>query len=469
MSEQSDDFKGMMATVDTTGKRQWLYVTLLSGTWRKRRSILAAILISFYMAVPFISINGLPLLRFDIPNRHYIICGQIFWPQDFFYALFFVLMAIVGTLLLVSAFGRLFCGWLCPHTVFLEMVFRPVERLIEGPAHKRRNQDKKRPYSANLILRKILKWFIFCILIGALANTATALFIGTEGFMWGLFVDPVAHPSALGFYIFFFALNYFDFAWLREQTCTIVCPYGRLQSAMLDEDSLTVAYNDKRGEPRGKKGKVEGDCIDCSLCVQVCPTGIDIRNGNQMECLHCAACIDACAGVMDKLGREPNLISYCSERELTGGKWRPIRPRTIMYTCVLLILMTVTTILLINRKTVDVNKLRDDRTAQVITDDNNQRFVLYPLRASLINKNMDEQNVSVAFASSIEGTIVGNTTLTIPPSERLVENYYLRMPAEQFRTVKTPVSIVFSASNEDNSVITVSIPMPRQTTKQSKP
>ncbi|MFW5828834.1 MAG: 4Fe-4S binding protein, partial [Planctomycetota bacterium] len=274
----ADDFRSVLYTVDREGRRRWQYVHVVQGFWRRWRRRLSWFLIAFYVVLPFLHIGGERVLHIDIPQRHYVILGHVFWPQDAFFLLLLALMGVIGTLLAVSLFGRVFCGWFCPHNVFLEFVFRPVERLLEGSAPRRKRQDQG-PTTAGLALRKGVKYALYVIIAWGLANTFIALFLSgqahREDFLLGILVDPSLHPAAFIAWIIAAGLILFNFAWFREQTCTIVCPYGRLQAVMLDRDTLTVAYDSQRGEPRGpKKPDQEGDCIDCGLCQVVCPTGL---------------------------------------------------------------------------------------------------------------------------------------------------------------------------------------------------
>lgn len=450
------DHRSVLASVDKTGRRKWLYVAIQKGAWRFRRQLLAVVLIGFYLALPWVTIDGLPLLRIDIPERHYILFGQIFWPQDFFYALLFLLIFLVGTVLLVSLLGRVFCGWLCPHNVFLEMVFRPIEQLCEGPAHRRRINDHKKHPGSGLAMRKAAKWALFILIAGAMANTATALFVGTDAFISGLIIDPVEHPAAAWFFIIFFAINLFNFSWFREQTCTILCPYGRLQSVLLDDESLTVAYDSHRGEDRGKSKKGPppghlGDCIDCHRCVDVCPTGIDIRNGNQMECLHCSACIDACNDVMAKMDRAPNLIAYLSEQELAGGKRRWVRPRTVIYGCVLTVLVAVTGWLVLSRPLLDAVPLGIRGTPQVVkSEDNDATAVRQPLRVSLINKTREPRRLHLVPEI---GTVISQfPEIELPANDRIEYGYFLEVPVSALSRTRTPIAI--SVTDEQGTTVT---------------
>ena len=286
---------------------------------------------------------------------------------------------------------------------------------------------------------------------GGLANTATAIFVGTEAFIGGIIIDPFEHWAAAVFFFFFFAACMFNFTWFREQTCTILCPYGRLQSVLLDQESLTVAYDHRRGEPRGKRKKSDdqqqlGDCVDCYRCVEVCPTGIDIRNGNQMECLHCAACIDACNDVMAKTGAAPNLITYLSEAELANAPHRWLRPRTVIYSCVLVALLIGTSFAIFTRPliqavpvgTVGAPALADSATLR-------QGF-----RISLINKTKD--TASVSLTPQIGQLISQFPTIHIPPNERIQQVMYLSVPLIDMPNASQKVRI--DVKNSDNRTIT---------------
>lgn len=414
----SSDFRSVMASVDTHGRRNWLHVHLIMGVWRLRRILLAIGLIGFYLALPYLTVGGHPALLLDIPKRQFTVAGQIFWAQDFWYLLIFVLIFVVGTALLVALVGRFFCGWLCPHNVFLETVYRPLERLFEGAAVKRLNRARGKIGGS---WRKLLTWTGFTLVSALLAATATMIFTGPQAFSYGILLDVVEHPSAAIFYGISFGLIMFNFAWFREQTCTIVCPYGRLQSAMLDPQSLVVAYDVKRGEPRGKPGEVTGDCVDCELCIKVCPTGIDIRNGNQMECIHCTACIDACNTVMTKLDRPINLIGFSSEAEMAGGKRKIIRPRTIIYGLILAALIGVLTWSIAVRTDIQAVVLRppsEIRPVEIEVD--GKRIIRQMIKLSLINRTNIARSVTLHFPTELGCTIIMQPEIVdLPPNKKI--------------------------------------------------
>jgi len=425
------DFRDALYTVDRSGRRTYVFADIAGGVWRRRRVVVSILLIGFYLALPFIEVNGGPLLRIDLGARRYTVAGFTFWPQDLMYLLLFALIALLGTLCMVALFGRVFCGWLCPHNVFLEMVYRPIEQWLEGRGHRRFLIHKRGPDGAQR-LRKILKWGIYMVVTGALANTATALFVGTDAFIAGLIIDPVEHPVAAVVFAVFMAVNLFNFGWFRELTCTFVCPYGRMQAAMLDQHTLGVAYDGQRGEPRGRPDGAHGDCVDCGRCVQVCPTGIDIRNGNQLECIHCTACIDACDAVMARLGRDPGLIRYSSDVELGGGRRRVLRPRTVFYSVVLAALFALLTALLLVREPVQVTRLRDDARLARGVDEAGARVVRKMLKFDVFNRDTAPREVRFTIPDQAGAKLIGrDTSLTVASGERREVVLFLELPAAE--------------------------------------
>jgi cytochrome c oxidase accessory protein FixG len=294
------------------------------------------VLIVIYLVAPFLSIGGRPLLRLDMEHRRFFFFGETFNPQDAWLVLGFGLIFVFGLLLVTAWRGRVWCGWACPQTVFLEGVYRPIERWLEGPAHERRRLAESAWTVRKLFLR-LAKWVPYFGISAGIAHTAAAIFVGPEALLQMILLGPAASPVAFGLTTAFTAILFFNFVWFREQFCVVLCPYGRMQSVLHDEDSITVAYDYTRGEPRGKirkgdpKSHPVGDCVDCGRCVAVCPTAIDIRNGLQMECLACLQCVDACDEVMDRLGRKRGLIGLYSLRELGGKGRKLVRPRLVLY------------------------------------------------------------------------------------------------------------------------------------------
>ena len=362
-----DDFRDHLATADQQGNRRWLYPKKPSGQWHRRRAWFATALIVIMFAGPWIRINGNPLLLLNIVERRFSILGQIFWPQDFVIFAVAMLVFITGIIIFTTAFGRLWCGWACPQTVMMEMVFRKIEYLIEGDAHEQRALDAA-PWNARKILKKALKHTAFLGLSFIVGNTLLAYIIGSEKLLAIQFDDPRNHLTGLTFMALFTLLFYGIFARFREQACTFICPYGRFQSAMLDENSMVVAYDYKRGEKRGplhreqshdqRAGAGLGDCVACRQCVAVCPTGIDIRNGTQMECVNCTTCIDACDAIMDKVGLPRGLIRFASLNNIERGERQRFTARMKLYAAILSALVALFLFLVFTRAEVGTTLLR---------------------------------------------------------------------------------------------------------------
>jgi cytochrome c oxidase accessory protein FixG len=359
----TESFRDRIATVDAKGKRKWIYALKPKGKFYSVRTWVSWGFFILFFALPFITVKGRPLFLFNIPQAKFIIFGQVFWPQDFFIFGLMMIAFIVFIVLFTAAFGRLFCGWVCPQTIFMEMLFRKLEYLIEGdaPAQKLLNNA---PWTGKKIFKKTLKHFLFFLLAFIIANFFLSYIIGMKQ-LQTIITDPVSeHLGGFVAIVAFSGVFYAVYAFFREQACTVVCPYGRLQSVLLDRNSMVVAYDYKRGEPRGKyRKKAElanplGDCIDCFQCVKVCPTGIDIRNGTQMECVGCTACIDACDHMMEAVGRPKGLIRYASENGIAEGKKLRYTGRMKFYTLILILLTGLLSFMLISRKDVDGTIIR---------------------------------------------------------------------------------------------------------------
>ncbi len=364
-----------------------VYPRIIKGQLYKYRTLVSYFCLVLLFAAPFLRINGEQLILLNVLERKFVFFGLVFWPQDFFLFVLALLDFIVFIVLFTVVFGRVFCGWVCPQTIFLEMVFRKVERLIEGDHLKQRKLDEG-PLTTEKLLKKTAKHSIFILISFFIANIFLAYLIGSDTLL-KIIKEPVtSHWSGFLSISVFTLLFYFVFSRLRELVCTVVCPYGRLQNVLLDDQSIIVAYDYNRGEPRGKREKEiassKGDCIDCKLCVQVCPTGIDIRNGTQLECINCTACIDACDMVMAKIDRPLNLIGFKSEESIKSGKPFRMSSRIYAYSAVLLILTGALTYLLASRSDVKTTILRASGTLYQMRDKDRTVSNLY--NAELVNK-----------------------------------------------------------------------------------
>ncbi|MCR9081062.1 MAG: cytochrome c oxidase accessory protein CcoG, partial [Cyclobacteriaceae bacterium] len=337
-------FRDSLSTVQDDGKRNWVYPKKVKGFFYKYRTYLSWILLAILFAGPFIQVDGRPWLLFNIFERKFIIFGAVFWPQDTHLLIFLLLIFFVFIILFTVIFGRIWCGWACPQTLFMEMVFRKIEYLIEGDANQQRALDAM-PWNGEKIIKKGSKLLIFGLISLLIGHLVMAYLIGIDQVREIVTQPPTANLAGFIGLVAFSGIFMFVFTWFREQACTVICPYGRLQGVLLDNNSINVMYDYVRGEPRGpiRKNKVEetplGDCVDCNLCVQVCPTGIDIRNGVQMECVNCTACIDACDEVMVKVDRPKGLIRYASENSIQQGFQKLITNRVKAYSVVLVILV----------------------------------------------------------------------------------------------------------------------------------
>lgn len=443
-SQPKESFRDRLATVDEKGKRKWVFAQKPKGRFYNVRTWVSWGFFALFFALPFIKLNGRPLFMFNIPEAKFIIFGKIFWPQDFFIFGLTMVTFIVFIVLFTAAFGRLFCGWVCPQTIFMEMLFRKVEYLIEGDAAEQRIL-KNAPWTGAKIRKKVTKHLVFYLLAFIIANFFLSYIIGMDE-LRHIISQPVSEHF-VGFLsiLLFSAIFYGVYAFFREQVCTVVCPYGRLQSVLLDRNSMIVAYDHKRGEPRGKfkKEKEEenplGDCIDCFQCVKVCPTGIDIRNGTQMECVGCTACIDACDKMMDAVGRSRGLVRYASENGIAENKKLSYTGRMKFYTVVLFVLAGVLTTLLVTRKEVDVNITR--AAGEMYQERGTDSLAnLYSIK--ITNKTLKDIPVTLKLEDA-PGTITeaeGNSIL-VKKEDQNKGSFFIVLPKTYIRDMKTRLKI----------------------------
>ena len=440
--EESETFRNQLATVTDEGKRKWVYPKKPSGRFHKARIFVSAFLLLILVLTPFLKVNGHPFMLFDFINRKFILFGVLFGPHDFHLLVIAMISLVVFVILFTAVFGRIFCGWACPQTIFMEMVFRKIEYWIEGDA---RDQHKlnSAPWTMNKFFKKFSKQIIFFGIAFFISNIFLSYIIGIDALVKIITDPPSEHLQGLFAITVFSGIFYFVFSNFREQACTIVCPYGRLQGVLLDRDSIVIAYDNVRGEPRKRFKRDEGwenrgDCIECYQCVEVCPTGIDIRNGIQLECVNCTACIDACDDIMDKIKRPRGLIRYASINSIEKKtKWK-FTPRAIGYSALLTVLVSLLVILLLNRSEFSVTVLR---TAGLLYQEqpNNMVSNLYDL--NIVNKTFNKIPVNLKL-EGLEGELklVGND-LVIEPQGNIDAKFLILLPKNELTRMNTPINL----------------------------
>lgn len=419
-----------LATTDERGRRVFVQPLEVRGVWQTRRQFVQWILISVYMIIPWLQWNGERLILFDIQRREFYLLGLHLRAHDA-PLLFFVLASAGFSLLLVTAiWGRIWCGWACPQTVFVERIFRAVERWVEGPAHQRR-QLQRAPLSWHKVRLKSTLWFLYLGLSLILTHVFLSYFVKISDLWLMIRSDPRTHSTSFLFIAFSTAIILVDFAWFREQFCLIVCPYGRFQSVLMDSQSLAVTYDKGRGEPRGK-GANAGHCIDCHKCVEVCPTAIDIREGVQMECIACTACIDACDQIMDKMKRPRGLIRYDSVRGLEKKSVQRLRPRTIAYGILAFLSIAALILLLVFQKDLDVQVFRASGEApyQVLNNPDQGVQIINHFKIELSNQSRTIKRlrfaVSDEFAPLKIEVITANVPVVLSPGQIQHVDVFLR-------------------------------------------
>jgi cytochrome c oxidase accessory protein FixG len=423
-------FRDSVATVNKAGERVWVYPKKPVGKLYQYRKLVSYGFLALLFAGPFLKINDLPVLMLNLPERKFIILGMIFWPQDFFILLLGFLAFVVFIILFTIVYGRVFCGWICPQTIFLEMVFRRIEYGIEGDHMQQKALDKA-AWTPAKFWKKSAKHSLFLLISFGVANIFLAYIIGVEALQVLVTDSPARHLGGLSTLLLFTGIFYWVFARFREQVCTIVCPYGRLQGVMMDKKTTVIAYDYVRGEPREKLRKNQqrqaGDCIDCHQCVQVCPTGIDIRNGTQLECINCTACIDACNHIMDLIGKPQGLIRYASEEHIAQGRPSRFTGRMKTYTAVLLLLGSGCGTLLATRSNVEATILR---TPGMLYQKKDKDKLSNLYNISVINKTTRPMPITLKLLAP-QGTIRLVKNNLVLPAQGLAEGVFFAEIARQ--------------------------------------
>lgn len=440
----SDSFRDTISTVDSQGKRVWVYPKKQLGKYFKKRSVIAYSLLILMFAGPFIKINGEPIILMNIVERKFVLFGQIFWPADIFIFAIGMIAFVVLVIVFTVVFGRLFCGWICPQTIFMEMVFRRIEYWIDGDWKQQKKLDDS-PWNGNKIRKRALKWSIFWLISFLIANTLLAYIIGVDDLFKIVTDSPVNHIGNLVALLIFTTIFFAVFAWFREQVCTTVCPYGRLQGVLLDKNSVIVAYDSERGEGRGKFRKNEdrssvdkGDCIDCNQCVNVCPTGIDIRNGTQLECINCTLCMDACNYMMDNVGLEKDLIRYDSEEGIKTKKPWKITLRAKAYIVLMLAILTFLGFLIFTRSPIEATILRVKGTSyQKISEEQYSNIFV----ATIMNKTNEVHNVQMDVLSNNASIEIIGGDFTLKEGEQVKKEIIVKMDVSLIEGARTSVEI----------------------------
>jgi cytochrome c oxidase accessory protein FixG len=435
MLDQS--FRDSVSTISKEGNRNYIYPQKPKGRLYDLRSYFSYGYLILFFTLPFLKISGEPVFLMNVLERKFIFFGKIFWPQDFFIFAVGLLTFLVFVILFTVAFGRLWCGWACPQTIFMEMVFRKIEFYIEGDIAQQKRL-KAMSWNGEKLIKKGGKGIIFFMLSFLIANFFLAYIIGIDELgklvEEGIFVNFGTFSALVLFTLVFF----FVYSWFREQACIIVCPYGRLQGVLLDKNSILVAYDYVRGEPRGKMTELgNGDCVNCHACVRVCPTGIDIRNGTQLECVNCTACIDACNEIMDHIGKPQGLIRYASENNIAKKEKTTYTWRLKMYTIVLIALISFLAVLLITRADVSARIIKTPgQTYQKL--EGGKISNLYNIK--LANKTRRLIHV-VLKLEEMEGEISMINPIDVPKESYFQTSFFVTFKKEQLHHRKTKFKV----------------------------
>ena len=451
-----ESFRDSIATVTQNGERIWITPKKPSGKFYNARTALSIILLILLYGLPFVKVNGNPLILLNIIERKLILFGIPFGPHDFHIFVIAMIIVIISIFFFTVVYGRIFCGWICPQTIFMEMVYRKIEYLIEGDANKQRSLNKME-WNSEKLAKKTFKHTVFALIAFITGNIFLAYIIGIDELFKIITDPPSQHITGLIAITIFSGAFYYVFAFFREQACIMVCPYGRLQGVMLDENSVVISYDNIRGEPRGvqKKGVKSdlGDCIDCKQCVNVCPTGIDIRNGTQLECVNCTACIDECDTIMDKIDKPRGLIRYASKNEIEKGMRSLLTPRSISYTIVLFFLFIVLGFMMTTRSNFGLSILR---TPGMMYQQYDSLHISNLYDFALTNKTFDEISTQIELKGT-EGRIkVIGSDLIAKPQGVIEAKFMVIIREDSIKQLNTPINIVIKAGGQEIEIIKTS-------------
>ncbi|WP_432798587.1 cytochrome c oxidase accessory protein CcoG [Poriferisphaera sp. WC338] len=458
---QSPDM--VLTTLDKDGKRRWMFPRLSKGRFLSKRRAVAYLLIALFTLIPYIKINGTPFILLDIVHRKFIIFSYTFLPTDGILLAILLVSFFLSIFFITAVLGRVWCGWACPQTVYMEFLYRPIERLLSGTAGKG-GKPTKTIAGWRLAAKYVLYFLVSCYL----AHTFLAYFVGVEALRTWIVSSPFKHPVAFVVMAFTTVMMLFDFTIFREQLCIIACPYGRFQSVLLDRNSLIVTYDKNRGEPRGKMARKKkqqdgdialpvadnGDCIDCKMCVQTCPTGIDIRDGLQFECVSCTQCIDACDSIMDKIKKPRGLIRYSSQAAIDGEKQKLLRPRIIVYPLIIAVLLTAFIFALSSKQHVYIKELRQVRVNYAAQTDGS---ILNVKQFKIINRDDQPRTYNLAFDNPEIRLTSEDLPITIAPGQPTQINIQIYTPPSLFKNGKHLTSIRITDDNGYNSTLDVSL------------
>ncbi len=452
MKDEDGTFRDRIATINEKGKRVWIFPKKPKGKFYNYRKITSYLLLILLFGLPYLKIEGEQFLLFNVLERKFILFGNIFWPQDFYLFALASILAIVFIILFTIIYGRVFCGWVCPQTIFMEMVFRRIEYWIEGDyTHQKKLESQ--PWNTEKIVKRTLKHTLFWFISFLIANTFLSYIIGTDA-LWNIIKEsPSKHVLGLIGITIFTTVFYFVFARLREQVCTTICPYGRLQGVLLDPNSMVVAYDHVRGEERAKFKKNEnraefgkGDCIDCKQCLHVCPTGIDIRNGTQLECINCTACIDECDTMMESVGLKKGLIRFVSENGIKTGKKFEWTRRVKAYTLLLILLLGLVTTLLVTRKDFQTSIFRQRGTTY---QTNNTGYISNIFEINLTNKTRKDYWIKLKLADTIGQIEQVVERMKLTKEKHLKERFIVKYPFNAMKDGKKKISIIVLGNGKE--------------------